>query len=555
MSSISEPQQFTSPKQWVVAHRESVICLGVLLFGCLCIGWWATRLNNHFYEANQPFFDSISYNSRTHYIMTLCREQGIGAAFYQACVGDTVCLPYLIAAVAGVLVEPSRHVGIWIQSLELAFFCMTAWTYFFRVQKLSAQTSLAVTAPFLLLRCLYLNNGGLSDYRMDLSLAILFGTTCLWYLVASRGNDRWPYWMLGISCAATCLFRGTAPVYIAFAMGPVVLWDLFFLRRDRVYIRGLVTAFALTMLLSFWFYVINYNTLYYYYVVWNTDANAHLPLRESVRHFYFVYQHVGGAAILYLIVFQIMAMVKRSPNASTPWKQALVNFWGDLRGFDLRPLWIGIAPALFLTLRGAGLNPFVCMPSVLGIFVFALLPIPFSKGLSLNIGSSALLASVFALCLVNVSQQGWRNHDGDSPQSMAAHKQTLEVIVNDMKQNNFSQARFATSHSHYLNTQSLESVAIFDRTGSRRVSDAIQVDDALLRPDGMMSLSAEADWARTPGNTDDEKVSLLAQKASEHLDYVILPTSDCSLILRDRYAPQCHQSICGPASRANAIAG
>ena len=533
---MSETSNVSLTGRWIAVPRESFACLGIILIGCLVLGWLATRLNNHFYDANQPFYDSISYNSRTHHVMTLCREQGLSAALSAACIGDTVCLPFLIAAVAGVFFEPSRHVGIWIQSVELAVFCMTAWIYFSKVQKLSARASLAVTAPFLLLRCLYMNNGGLSDYRMDLSLAILFGTTCLWYLIASRGNEQWPYWLLGISCAATCLFRGTAPVYFVFAMGPVVLWDLAFLRRDRFYLRGLSTAFGLTVLLSAWFFIVNFSTLYYYYFVWNTDANAHLPLAESVRHFRFVYEHIGGAAILYLIAFQVLVVISRCPNANNTTSKAWANFCDDLRGIDLRPLWIGIAPALFLTLRGAGLNPFVCMPSVLGLYLFALIPVPFKRGLSLNVWSSCILFCVFALCSVNIFQQGWKNHDGDSPNSMAAHQQTLDIIVNDMKLNKFSQARFATTHSYFLNTQSLESVAIFDRAGTRRSSDAIQLENTLLRPDFMMSLSAEADWARTPGGTDDDKVAQLAAKASEVLDYLVLPTQECSILLRDRVA-------------------
>lgn len=518
------------------AFYEKLICQGILILGCIAMGWLATRLNNHFYSSNQPFFDSLDYHFRTHQVMKRCQEQGLISAVKFACVDVTVCLPFLIAAFAGLVFEPSRHVGIWIQTFELTCFCLTAWQYFAKTHRLSPVTSLALTAPFFLLRCLYMNNGGLSDYRMDLSLAILFATTCLWYLIASRGEEQWPYWLLGISCAATCLFRGTAPVYFVIALGPVFLWDLILRRRDKTHLQGIAIAFTLAVVLSIWFYVLNFKTLYYYYFVWNTDANAHLPLAQSIRHFSFVYHHIGSETFLFVMVFHLLVVFSRLQSRFGKLGESKDFSWRDFVRFDYRLLWVGLAPALFLTLRGAGLNPFVCMPSVLGLLLFALIPNQYSRGHSLNRTATGILLVVFLVCGLKVVQRGWKSHDGESPHSMAAHQQTLDTILNDMQQNNAIEARFATSHSYFLNTHSLTSVAVFDRVGARQTSDAIKIEDATLRPDGVFSLSAEADWARTPGGTDDEKLHLLATKVCEELDYIILPTAECSAMLRDRVA-------------------
>ena len=516
--------------------RETLICQAVLVLSCVALGLFATQMNNHFYRSNQPFFDSIDYHFRTHQVMTICHEQGLFAALRFACVDVTVCLPFLIAAFAGLVFDPSRHVGIWIQTAELACFCLTAWTYFSKVHRFSPLTSLATTAPFFLLQCLYMNNGGLSDYRMDLSLAILFATTCLWYFIASRGESQWSYWLFGISCAATCLFRGTAPIYFIIALGPVLAWDLVFGGKDKSFRYGIAKAIVIATVLSIWFYILNFKTLYYYYFVWNTDANAHLPLNKSVQHFFFVLDHVGNAAILYVVAFHLLVLFHRLHSRYTGQVQSDAPQWLDIVRFDCRLFWIALAPALFLTLRGAGLNPFVSMPSAIGFLLFALIPSPFSRGFSLNWVTSILMLVVFVGCWQRIQHLAWKSHDGESPHSMAAHQKTLDTIVSDMHANKTVEARFATSHSFYLNTHSLASVAIFDRVGARGTSDAIQMDNKTLRPDGMLSLSAEADWARTPGDSENEKLMLLTSKASEFLDYVIMPTEECSVEMRDRVA-------------------
>ena len=518
------------------ALYERLICQGLLMLGCIAMGWLATRLNNHFYSSNQPFFDSLDYHFRTHQVMKRCQEQGLFAAIKFACVDVTVCLPFLIAAFAGLVCEPSRHVGIWIQTFEFTCFCLTAWWYFAKTHRLSPVTSLALTAPFFLLRCLYMNNGGLSDYRMDLSLAILFATTCLWYFIASRGNEQWPYWLLGISCAATCLFRGTAPVYFIIALGPVVLWDLIVRIRDQSYLQGMTKALILAIVLSIWFYLLNFNTLYYYYFVWNTDANAHLPLAQAIRHFSFVFHHIGSETLLYVVAFHLLVVFCRFQNRSRHLAESNDPTWWDFVRIDCRLLWVALAPALFLVFRGAGLNPFVCMPSALGLLLFAQIPNQFSRGQSLNWSAASVLLVVFVVCDYKVIQRGWKSHDGESPHSMVAHQRTLDTILDDMQQNNVVEARFATSHSYFLNTHSLASVAVFDRVGARQTSDAIKIENATLRPDGVFSLSAEADWARTPGASDSEKLSLLATKVGEELDYIVMPTAECSAMLRDRVA-------------------
>jgi len=115
---------------------------------------------------------------------------------------------------------------------------------------------------------------------------------------------------------------------------------------------------------------------------------------------------------------------------------------------------------------------------------------------------------------------------------MSAHQQTLDAIVSDIRDQGKSGARFATIHSFYLNTHSLKSVAVFDRQHSISSNEKVIVDGVALIADGLMSLSAEADWNRIEGESDDAKITQLLKAANSQLDYLIIPTAECSEFLK-----------------------
>src|SRR5207253_169944 len=132
-----------------------------------------------------------------------------------------------------------------------------------------------------------------SDFRMDLSLFFTFALAALWYLVAAATGRRRHFALAGAACGVAFLFRATAPVYIAAALAPLVLYDVATGPRRRELLAGCLVAGLTATGMSLWFYVINFGQLYYYYFVWNPDANAHLPLAVSARHFRFVVGHIG----------------------------------------------------------------------------------------------------------------------------------------------------------------------------------------------------------------------------------------------------------------------
>jgi len=258
---------------------------------CLAAGLFAVSLNTRFYARNQPFYDSLSYHEQVHRVMTQARAEGVGPALGTACRSSTVCLPLVAAAFVGPFITPSRTFGIAVQIVELLVFCGTLWFYLHRIRSLSPLLAALVVTPFLLWRCLYDFNGGLSDFRMDLSLALLFATTVLWYLIATATGARWHFVALGIAAATA-------------AVG------------------------------CLWFFLLNYEALHYYYVVWNTDANAHLPLRKALRHAAFAVGHVGvPAAILALSIPAVVGidafLTRRShrPDSSTAPAWTFVPDW------------------------------------------------------------------------------------------------------------------------------------------------------------------------------------------------------------------------------------
>ena len=307
----------------VHSHRSGIFAVAILATLCLVVGLFAVRLNARFYARSQPFYDSMSYHDQVHRVMTQARADGIVAALGTACRSSTVCLPLIVAALAGPFIDPSRTVGIAIQIVELAILCGTLWYYLHRVRGLAPGVAALTVTPCLLWRCLYDFNGGLSDFRMDLSLALLFTTTVLWYLIAIATGRVGHFVTLGIAASATCLFRATAPVYLALTLAPLVITDLVPNATRPRRLAGLGIAAVTAAAGCLWFFLMNYEALHYYYVVWNTDANAQLPLRESLRHVSFAVGHIGvPAAVLALtipVVFGIDAwLVSRSSGALVP---------------------------------------------------------------------------------------------------------------------------------------------------------------------------------------------------------------------------------------------
>ena len=517
----------------VHSHRSGIFAVAILATLCLVVGLFAVRLNARFYARSQPFYDSMSYHDQVHRVMTQARADGIVAALGTACRSSTVCLPLIVAALAGPFIDPSRTVGIAIQIVELAILCGTLWYYLHRVRGLAPGVAALTVTPCLLWRCLYDFNGGLSDFRMDLSLALLFTTTVLWYLIAIATGRVGHFVTLGIAASATCLFRATAPVYLALTLAPLVITDLVPNATRPRRLAGLGIAAVTAAAGCLWFFLMNYEALHYYYVVWNTDANAQLPLRESLRHVSFAVGHIGvPAAVLALtipVVFGIDAwLVSRSSGAlvpDRPWWQ-----WSP----DWRMAWIGVAPVLLLVARGAGLNPFVSMPAAFGLTMVLLGVgggIPAWRPSRPALG----LVVVFAIaCTAATGFRGWKAHAGGSVDSMAAHRAALDSIVADAHRVGRDEVRVGTTHCFYFNQASLQSVALFDHPAAVWDGTEPRIDGVAIRPDGTFAVAAAADLVRVPGATVADKLEHMLTTAARDIDYLAIPDETTARYVQER---------------------
>lgn len=496
---------------------------------CLAAAAFAVRLNGRFYERNQPFYDSMSYHAQVHRVMTRAAFDGPGPAVAQACRSSTVCLPFVLAALAGPVVEPSRVVGIAIQSLELVFFIGTLTFYLARVRGLAPATAALAVVPFLLWHCLYDPNGGLSDFRMDLSLALLYATTVLWYLISMETGSVRHFVVLGLSAAAACLFRATAPVYLVLALLPLVSVDLVPASSRPGRLKGLAIAASIAAAGCGWFFVLNYRALHYYYVVWNTDANAKLPFHEAIRHAKFAARHVGLPAALLAGAFPLAWLVDgwvagrriRLVPPATP---------------DWRMLWIGIAPVVLLVSRGAGLNPFVNMPAAFGLTMLLMLPVSAWPRRPLTRPAFTCLVLLAAASAAVAATVGWREHFGGTVDSMAAHREVIRRIVDDARTTGRDDVNYATTHSFYLNQDSLESVVLFDIPGDRQGQAPPRVEGITLRAHSGFAVPAEADWAEVPGGTTQAKLEHMLADADREIDYLAIPDEETSRFLEEHIA-------------------
>lgn len=521
------------------APQRTAAALAILAGCCLAAGLFAVTLNVRFYTRNQPFFDSMSYHGQVHQVMTQARVEGVVPALGTACRSSTVCLPLVLATLLGPFVAPSRGVGIAIQTVELAVLCGSFWYYLHRVRGFLPDLAALAVAPCLLWRCLYDSNGGLSDFRMDLSLALLFATTVLWYLIAMATGRPGHFVALGIAAAATCLFRATAPVYLALTLAPLAVADLVPSATRPRRLFGLAVAASTAAAGCLWFFVVNYEALHYYYVVWNTDANAHLPLRKAVRHATFAVGHVGmPAAVLAFsipLVLWIDALLARrrggEPPAAGSWWPPLLPNW--------RMAWIGVAPILLLVVRGAGLNPFVSMPAVFGLTlaVMGLEGGAADTGIQARRPSRAalgLLGVIAVACTAVMGAYGWKAHQGGSIDSMAAHRQVLDAIVTDARGMGRHQVRYGTTHCFYLNQASLQSVMLFDHPAAAWEGGSSRIDGVALRPDATFAIAAEADLARVPGDTEAEKINHVLTTAARDIDYLAIPNEMTARFVQER---------------------
>ena len=254
-----------------------------------------------------------------------------------------------------------------------------------------------------------------------------------------------------------------------------------------------------------------------------------------MTHLHFVYKHLGARLIYWvLIVYAIMAWtgrrseeVKNSSNA----KAILLSTWRliveSVRGTDARLIWLALAPIGFLVFTGAGLNPYVSMPAVLGCLLCLIGPVLISPH-RLGPGKPRLLAgSLAVLCFVLLAIKGWEKHKPRECNSMAAHRETIQTMIEDAKAHGLRYFNFDSSHVYYLNASSLHSTARFDVKDVSVVDSKLSSDGVFLFRNSIIShVVAQANWNELPGEGTELKLQSLLNQADETCDYLIVPESN-----------------------------
>lgn len=469
-----------------------------------------------------------------HDAVIATQQDGITAGFSKVWnSGATVLMPYVFGIVIGLFAEPSRMIGVWIQAIYLFGFLSCVFWYLSRIRKISDGVSLTACLSFLTAACLYASNGGVSDFRVDLLLCLSFGCTSVLMLGAYEQPSVKNYALVGIAAAIACLSRATAPVYLVFALSPIAGLALLTKPNRFEHLKGQAIAVVAASVLAGWFFVLQFDTLYYYYFVWNTDANASLTLMESAKHFEFAGRGIG-VTIGYLAAAWAIGWLYFAFREQA-FRKALATIT-SLRGVVPVLIWIGVSPVLMLVLRGAGLNPFVSLPAVVGLVLALMLPLAHLLDSVKSRQSIAYASICLVVALGWMSKQGWENHQPSGFNEMTSLQRIVDVMLTDSRNHGVKEMRYGVAQLTSMCTGCVYSTAMFDRDNVQSTLDYLVCDGIRFESSNTFDIAAEATWSEVEGETDDEKLGNLLAKGDEDIDYLILPDDKTAGYIAETFA-------------------
>jgi hypothetical protein len=498
-------------------RREGWV-IGLLALFAVLQGFYAVQLNHLFYTKNGPFYDSLAYNDNLAHVLTVAKAEGIRKGVKAAVESATVALPFMMAAIVSPVAPISRATGVWLQ-VPWVFALLVSVYALFRVRlQASRGLAAALALPPASIAGIYNWNGGLSDFRMDLHLYLFFGCAVCWFILAIYRSNYWFWAICGAFCGLAALARATSPIYLGAVFAPVLVVHFVLGTGGRTRLMlGAIIAALVAAAESVWFFVYRFKDLYFYYFVWNSDANAHLPLSVSMQHFGFAAAAVGEP-----VFWGCVAALMLSINwDELRWRGGLET----LRSWPWEVAFAALMPAGFLALRGAGLNPFVSMPTAFGIVVL-LLGI---RGTWANIRGARQVVVILALlagCLGSACQ-GWTAHSALGNNRMGGYKKALAMMKGDARQRGLREIRFTvTSLGHFCN-EALLNVALFDTRGKLVDGRKAATSQPFQTPNGQwFSCATYIEWQMVPGTRDADKIDTLVRQADTGLDYLLMPTDD-----------------------------
>ncbi|MFZ0457603.1 MAG: hypothetical protein WAM17_04045 [Rhodoplanes sp.] len=516
--------------------------LAILIFQ-FALGLYAVTLNYLFYATFGPFFDSLAYLNELLNMQYTAHTKGCLAALLDASFQSTVVLPWLIFAPFSKAVPAIRTNGVLIQLVTLVPMQFVLFLYFLRARSLPLAQSLVFSSVFCLIAATFCYNGGLSDFRMDFLQYTLFTTVMAAYLIARQSTGLVWWIVLGIATGMLCLGRATSPVYIVPIFAVLAAADLSADARNwrRIAVRWLVVGLTASALAG-WYFVANFDRLYYYYVVWNPDANARLPLSGSSRHMLFVVSHIGSVllAVLTAVALAIVASAIRQFGIPV------------LRRLHWRALVFSVVPIGYLVLSGAGLNQFVSIVGCSGVLMFLLDPIEDERpaiGPFTSFGVIALLA----IATGANAATGLVDH---SPQKGAPWlprqdglRQLIDRTLAAGRRDGDSRRpyTYTVAHTGWLNNPGIINTLVYDHgfqfIGNRTVTrDGI----SLQQVPTVSGVPTAIEWQKSAGSDDDARIQNVIASYAEHVDFLIVPTQDSKLPLHvytTRFIPELRRRI------------
>ncbi len=528
--------------------------LALLAFVIVQSGY-AMALNQLYYLHHGAFYDSMAYYQSMVMIMDTTRAEGFFTGMAKAATDSTVFLPFGFMPFLAKWFEPTRLFATALQSAWVFGLGASLLVYFAWCRRVVLPLALALSLLFLSTHAIYFYNGGLSDFRMDLQLYLLFGITLTWFLIALHQGRTWTWLLFGFAAGLCCLGRATSPVYIGLTCLPMAL-PVFFQGHEKILAtcKGVALSAVTCVVVAGWFFVLNWKHLHYYYFVWNLDANAKLPLATSIQHLRFAWDSAGpvilwAAFLAALIAASEWFLPLFRPGAEDWEKPALA--W--LRTIEWRALAPALAPAGYLVLSGAGLNPFVSMPSAFGLILTLV---------SLAGRWPARGWRVPVIALVALTGAGWSAVSGIESHAVSpgrfnwadAYRTIDRALVTHSATMKSDRLVVAQISCGYYHNNALASFYNFDHPLPRtREGFVLNGRQLVLLGKYVYSAATEVEWKVHPGATDTERIGNIAAALNAEAHFAILPTEKTAGTLA-RDLPANYINRFTPAIRARLLA-
>lgn len=518
----------TRSKVWVYY----VLLGGILLFGC-----YAQWLNGIVYQNRIPFFDSMAYYDRLFDVMSIRQQEGLGAAIKNATVtNSTICWPYLMALPLSYFSGPSRAIGVWIEIFYLAVFIFSFAYFLDQYRRLSGKAILVSMVPIFLMSALYRYSAGISDLRVDLPMAFMYGSVACWLLVGCWRERISDFVIVGILMGIACLSRGIAPVYLMTGFLPLVILRFMQVPEKKKFLLNIILAIAVTVLIAGWFYYLQHKYLYYYYFQWNTDANANVTFSRSMRHVLAAAKSIGPFVAVYFLSLYVVSRSILSPTThagtshNKPFKKSTEQPTCVIDPGTKPPaafywlLWIGVAPLLLLIAKRSAVNPVVSLPASIGLMLFWINSQQ-SRIQLLATQRAMRVGYTSCICLILVMSYGYVQHrKSPVPNAVSAQQQIIHLMRDDAKADSKTSLAFANAVLTDICDASIHSSLQYEMHGKYVSRTQTQCEGATYQTSNLFMLPAQVEWERIPGKTIEGKISFLFQRAKSEIDYLISPT-------------------------------